>query len=382
MRAALERHGGTVEKFIGDAVVGVFGVPVAHEDDALRACRAALEMQARLGALNAEPRARFGTGIEVRIGVNTRRGGREPGDVRDRRRRQRRRPARAGGAAPGEVLLGEETYRLVRDAVRVEPVEPIAAKGKSEPLTAFRLLEASATGGAARRARRSSDASAELALLEREFDARRRRAALPAGDGRRRGRRRQVAAAASSPPASATGRGVVRGACLSYGEGITYWAVAPDRARARRHPRRAHRRGGPRERVPPRIAQLLGLAEGSTTADQTAEAIAEFLAAAAAEQPLVVLVDDIHWAEPALLDLLAALPARSRGAGPAALPGAAGAARAPPRLAGHGRLEPLGAADVDALLESLEAPPSVRVRLALAAAGNPLFAEELVAWVA
>ena len=71
MRAALERHGGTVEKFIGDAVVAVFGVPEAHEDDALRACRAALEMQARLAVLNEELERRFGTPIAVRIGVNT-----------------------------------------------------------------------------------------------------------------------------------------------------------------------------------------------------------------------------------------------------------------------------------------------------------------------
>ena len=81
MRGALERHGGTVEKFIGDAVVGVFGVPDAREDDALRACRAALEMQARLVTLNEELEGRFGAAVEVRIGVNS-------GEVRRRAARR------------------------------------------------------------------------------------------------------------------------------------------------------------------------------------------------------------------------------------------------------------------------------------------------------
>src|SRR5215831_15625261 len=126
-RLAFERHGGTVEKFIGDAVVGMFGVPEAHEDDALRACRAALEIQAEIAAL-ALP-------IAVRIGVNT--GEVVAGDAA-------RREMFASGdavvlgdavnvaarleqaAQPGEILIGEETYRLVRDAVTVEAVAPVA----------------------------------------------------------------------------------------------------------------------------------------------------------------------------------------------------------------------------------------------------------------
>src|SRR6478672_4140704 len=131
MRAALERHGGVVEKFIGDAVVGVFGVPLAHEDDALRACRAALEMQARLAALNPELERRFGTGLEVRIGVNSGEvvGSQETfvtGDAANVAARLEQ------ASRPGEVLLGEPTWRLVRSAVTAEPAEPVAAKGKSE----------------------------------------------------------------------------------------------------------------------------------------------------------------------------------------------------------------------------------------------------------
>ena len=147
----------------------------------------------------------------------------------------------------------------------------------------------------------------------------------------------------------------------------------------------AHVEGGANGRVvAAKIAQLLGLAEGSATADQTAWAIAHFLARCRPrERPLVVLVDDIHWAEPALLDLLAGLPATiARRADPAPLPGAAGAARAPARTGRSTvRLEPLGEARRRraAREPARDAPPAVRARLAQAAAGNPLFAEELVA---
>src|ERR671937_87431 len=102
MRIVIERHSGTVEKFVGDAVMAVFGVPVAHEDDALRAVRAAGEMLERLDALNVAAR------LEQTAGV-------------------------------GEVLLGELTYRLARQAVTAEPVEPLTLKGKAKPVPAYRL---------------------------------------------------------------------------------------------------------------------------------------------------------------------------------------------------------------------------------------------------
>ena len=102
MRDAIERHGGTVEKFIGDAVMAVFGVPEAHEDDALRACRAAHEMQQRIERLAPELEQRYGTRLQARIGVNTGEvvAGAGRGDVRDGRSRQRRGKAGAGGG-PG-----------------------------------------------------------------------------------------------------------------------------------------------------------------------------------------------------------------------------------------------------------------------------------------
>ncbi len=140
---------------------------------------------------------------------------------------------------------------------------------------------------------------------------------------------------------------VARGACLSYGEGITFWAVAQimrelagiadghsaQEARAQLDALLEPLENG--RTVSARIAQLLGLAEGAATADQTAQAIAQFLTAAGGERPLIVIVDDIHWAEPALLDLLGSLPSRVENTPLLAdLPRASRAARDPPRLAG------------------------------------------------
>src|SRR6476660_9871062 len=130
MRGIVEAHGGTVEKFIGDAVMAVFGVPLAHEDDALRACRAAVEMRDALPGL----------GVAARIGVNTGEvvtGTAErlvTGDAVNVAARLEQ------AAAPGTILIGGDTHDLVRSVVEVEPVDALALKGKSEPVPAFRLL--------------------------------------------------------------------------------------------------------------------------------------------------------------------------------------------------------------------------------------------------
>ena len=144
IRMSIERHGGTVEKFIGDAVMAAFGIPMIHEDDAMRAVRAAGEMKIALKALEAELEREWGVAIQARTGVNT--GEVVAGDI-------------SGGSTfatgdtvnvaarleqacpPGEVYLGESTYRLVRDAVTVEAVEPLTLKGKAQPVPAYRLVE-------------------------------------------------------------------------------------------------------------------------------------------------------------------------------------------------------------------------------------------------
>src|SRR6266496_980198 len=130
MREVVERHGGSVEKFIGDAVMAVFGVPAVHEDDALRACRAAVEMREAFAGLGVEGRIGVSTG-EVVTGTEERLA---TGDVLNVAARLQQ------AAQPGEILIGEETLRLTRDAVEVESVEPLQLKGKSEPVPAYRLL--------------------------------------------------------------------------------------------------------------------------------------------------------------------------------------------------------------------------------------------------
>ncbi len=398
MRGALERHGGTVEKFVGDAVLAVFGVPEAHEDDALRACRAALEMQARLVDLNEEFERRFGTRIALRVGVNT--GEVVAGDASSRETFVTGDPVNVAArleqaAGPGEVLLGEQTFRLVRDAVRAEAVEPLSAKGKSQPVPAYRLEEVSDFGPVPRRVGTPfTGREDELARLEQEFEA------VVAEGGCRLltvvgepgvGKSRLTAEFLLRVGTRAR---VVRGTCLSYGDGITYWAIGQivrhlagindehSLAEARALIE-AHVGGVPNGNVvAAKTAQLLGLAEGSATAAETAWAIRHFLIAGAGAQPLVILVDDIHWADPTLLDLLAGLPAAIAEAPILLL------CLARPELLEHHadwqvsvRLEPLGERDIDAFLEGLlgATPPAVQARLAQASAGNPLFAEELVA---
>ena len=166
LHEAIKRHGGTVEKYIGDAVMAVFGLPTLHEDDALRAVRAAADLAPALEPLNAELAARHGIGLELRIGVHT--GEVVAADAADRQAMVAgdtvNTAARLEAAAqPGEILLGPLTFELVRDAIAAEVLDDLALRGRDEPLKAYRLLAITGTGGthspprhAARRAKRRS----------------------------------------------------------------------------------------------------------------------------------------------------------------------------------------------------------------------------------
>ena len=187
MRAELERHGGVVEKFIGDAVMAVFGLPRLHEDDALRAVRAAAGMQGALEQLNDELDRVFGVRLANRTGVNT--GEVVSGDPAAGQRlvtgdavNVAARLEQAAGEQ--EVLLGDLTYRLVRDYVAVEPVEPLELKGKAEPVPAYRLM--SLLDGGERPRRLDSPMVGrdhELGVLRDAFAEARRRDAAAARDG-------------------------------------------------------------------------------------------------------------------------------------------------------------------------------------------------------
>jgi class 3 adenylate cyclase/tetratricopeptide (TPR) repeat protein len=390
MRAVLERHGGTVEKFIGDAVMAVFGIPELHEDDALRAVRAAAEMREALTSLNEELERERGVVLAVRTGVNTGEvvagdpaGGQfyATGDAVNVAARLEQ------AAAPGDILLGEQTRRLVRDAVQLEPVDPLALKGKTDAVTAWRLLGVhEGVPGFARRLDAPLVGRAdELARLRREYERARDGPASTlctilgaAGLGKSR----LASELAASVEDEAT---VLIGRCLSYGEGITYWPLAEIVSELRRRPETA-------ALVAERVAAAVGLADVPSSTEETFYAVRKLLETLAESRPLVVVLDDVHWAEPTLLDLVEHVVDWSRQAPiffltlarPDLLDArpAWAAARENATLL---RLEPLGEAEADALLGSLAGTnvgDAVRRRVAEAAEGNPLFLEQMIALLA
>ncbi len=317
MTAVLRRHGGTIEKFIGDAIMAVFGLPKLHEDDALRATRAAFEMTQALAHLNAELQATYGVELANRTGVNT--GEVVAGDSTSGQRLVTgdavNTAARLEQAAPtNEVLIGELTYRLVRDAVEVEAVEPLELKGKAERVAAWRLVSVSrAVEGFNRRqdapmvGREKEMASlSELFAKAREVrGARMATVIADAGVGKSRLIREFVEVCDADTT-------VVRGKCLPYGEGITFWPLV-DAARSAA--------GIEADDTPEAaIAKLRSLVEDDAVADRLSSAIGlsreqfavpeifwatrKFLEKLAADRTAVWVIDDIHWAEQTLLDLI------------------------------------------------------------------------------
>ena len=393
MRGAIERHGGTVEKFIGDAVMAVFGVPTAHEDDALRAVRAALEMQEQLHGLNAELERRYGSTIALRIGVNT--GEVVAGDSSVRQALVTGDAVNVAArleqaASPGQILIGEPTFRLVRDAVTAEPVEPLALKGKSEPLPAYRLthVEAAAMARARRLDAPMVGRDRELALLRGKLaEAKAGRAVLATVVGEPGVGKSRLAAELI---ASAEGEfQVLSGRCLPYGEGITYWPIAEivhqaagirdEHSREEALARLEALHPGGDAQV---IAQAVGLVAGEAGTEKIAAAVATLVRSIARERPLLLFVDDIHWAEEALLELLSAVPAQTADSPLLLLCLARPELFEDRQWAATVRLQPLGSSDSTTLVEQLlgEAtlPDGLAKRVAGAAAGNPLFVEELV----
>jgi DNA-binding SARP family transcriptional activator len=390
--AVIERHGGSVEGFIGDAVVGVFGLAELHEDDALRAVRAAVELREAGAALSAELERERGVGIAMKFGV-------ESGEV-FLRAGARRSPFAAGdafnvasrleGSAPeGEILLGENTYPLVRDFVRAEPLEPLALKGRAAKVRPWRLLglETEARPGRSagspfvNRARELEELRGTFAQVRDERACRAVTVIGPAGIGKSRVVEELVAEVGGTAT-------VAVGRCLSYGEGVTYRTLAEIVGQIGG--------GDPRRRVEELlegeepIARLvlgaIGLSEGALQPEETHWAVRRLLERVAAERPLLVVVDDVHWAEPTLLDLLEYLVAFSSGH-PILLACLARPDFVQTRPAWVTPqpnrslmvVDPLSNAEALELVEGAGAAGGVAEQIVETAEGNPLFLEQLVA---
>ena len=402
MRGVLERHGGLVEKFIGDAVVAVFGVPLVHEDDALRAVRAALEMRLALAGLNGELERDDGVRVGVRIGVNT--GEVVAGDLGPG-------ASFASGdavnvaarleqaARPDEILLGSETRLLLAEAVEVEPIDPLDLRGKSEPVQAFRLVSVAADAEAIIRNFETTfvGRANELALLREVFE----EAATEPGCRLLTvlgepgiGKTRLLREFAKSVGSRAR---VLSGSCLPYGEGITYWPlreIVHELCQGRNPADELRSRLTGEERGE-RIADLILSAVGASddpggSVEEVQWAVRRLLEALARERTVLVVLEDLHWAEPTFLQLVEYVADCATGA-PILLLAAAREdlldetpAWALPHP--HSRLlplEPLPEPEAGKLVDILtgEQPLSepARTRLVGAGGGNPLFLEQLAA---
>jgi class 3 adenylate cyclase/tetratricopeptide (TPR) repeat protein len=390
-RAVLERHGGTVEKFIGDAVMAVFGIPQVHEDDALRAVRAADGLRTALARLNDELEGERGLRLVIRVGVNTGEvvagdggGTLVTGDAVNTAKRLEE------AASNGDVVVGEATRVLARAAASFEQLEPLAAKGKSERVRAWRLIGIDARHpGFERRA--------DTPLVGRKDELERLRQAYahavrertcclftllgPAGIGKTR-------LASEFYDELSEHATVVVGRCLPYGDGITFWPLTEI----------LQELGGER-----RIAQLVadapdadlilerlrGSPDGAgADSQETFWAVRKVCEALAHERPLVVCFEDVHWAEPTFLDLIEYLAGWIRDT-PMLLLCLARPELIDDRPSWLARqehavsltLSPLRPSESEELLDAHGIFGRARTRIAEAAEGNPLYAQQMAAMV-
>jgi class 3 adenylate cyclase len=407
----IERFGGTVEKFIGDAVMAVFGAPVSHGDDAERAVRAGLRVVHAMDDLN---RDRSDHPLEVRAAVNTGEAvvavGSRPeagealamGDVVNT-------ASRLQSSAPsGGLVVGDETFRATRHVIRYQELEPIEAKGKRDPVEAWLALEP--IGAPAERPATTAPLvgrARELSLLDSIWEraAAERRPHLvtivgPTGIGKSR------MAAEIVSRIEATGARAVRGRCLPYGQ--TGYRAFAEQARQvtgifesddssdawTKLGERVGHLVGPDEadETTRLLGTLIGLGSGEDPPEEPVQlffAARRFVEQLALEQPTVFVFEDIHWADPAQLDLLEYLASHVRDA-PAMFLALARSELLEVRpgwgsgVLGHTTipleaLSPVDSASIASYLLSGGGDLSSVERLVEIAEGNPLFIEELAA---
>ncbi len=354
MRGIVESHEGSVEKFIGDAVMAVFGVPQVHEDDALRACRAGMEMVAAFPELGVQGRIGINTG-EVVTGTEERLAAGDAVNVAARLQQ---------AAEPNEILFGEMTLELVRGAVASQPAGPLELKGKRAPVTAHRLLsvqDAPERSHDSRFVGRETEVELICDAWRRAVAGERCELVTIVGEAGL-GKSRLVGESLATLDAR-----IVRGRCLPYGQGITYWPVVEVVKQLGALP------SDPAAAAAVRL--LIGESAGGTSAEEIAWAFRKLLEEQA---PLVVVLDDIQWGEQTFLELVEGMALLSSGA-PIML-----VCMARPELVARRpewpvtlRLAPLAAEAADQLISGL--PPGLRERIAHAAGGNPLFLTEMLA---
>jgi class 3 adenylate cyclase/tetratricopeptide (TPR) repeat protein len=378
LRRVIEQHGGTVEKFVGDAAMAVFGIPQVHEDDALRAIRAAADIRGAVMAL----------GLQVRIGAATGEVVAGEGETLVTGDAVNVAARLEQAASTGEVLLGEWTHALVAGRARTGRVKRLRVKGKVAPVAAYPLLEMLPDLPAFTRPIKTPFVGREqdLDLLGRALTAamaeRLPQLATivgPPGIGKSRLARELI---------KRSGARVLVGRCLSYGEGITYWPLTEIVSQVG-DVRAALGANGDddAELAASRIAAAVGAGGSAASSEDIAWGFRKLFEALSRATPLIVVLDDIHWAEPTLLDLIEYVSTYAQDARLLLLCMArpdlfelCPAWATPKPNAVLLTLEPLAAGQTEALIDELrDVPEEVKARIVEAAEGNPLFVEQLIA---